>query len=101
MGRFGSPLINPEPSQAVRSGGWNTYTVDREATVRLLATILAGQPRLPDAACRERHELFDPVRQDGSPRLQHQEQLRRERAAEVCAGCPARYCCPDVATAAA
>jgi transcription factor WhiB len=69
--------------------------VDREATVRLLAAILAGQPRLPGAACRGRCELFDPIR-GNSPRFQRQKHLRLAEAARVCAGCPVTQRCPDV-----
>ncbi|MGH3824569.1 MAG: hypothetical protein ACRDRA_17305, partial [Pseudonocardiaceae bacterium] len=66
--------------------------------VQLLKVILADQPRLPGAACRGRHELFDPVVGNG-PRFQHREQHRRAEAARVCAGCPERHHCPDVTTA--
>lgn len=62
--------------------------MDRYGTVRLLSAILANQPRLTGAACIGRHELFDPIRGNGDPRFQRQEQIRRVTAARICAGCP-------------
>ncbi|MGH3897571.1 MAG: hypothetical protein ACRDTA_04825 [Pseudonocardiaceae bacterium] len=41
-------------------------TVDRDGTIKLLAVILADLPKLDGAACRGRHELFDPM--SASPR---------------------------------
>ncbi|MGH3857962.1 MAG: WhiB family transcriptional regulator [Pseudonocardiaceae bacterium] len=71
--------------------------VDREGTVRLLAAILTDQPRLPGAACRGRHALFDPIR-GNEPGFQRREQVRRTEAARICAGCPVRTQCRTVAT---
>lgn len=77
----------------------DTEHVDREATARLLSAILANQPRLPGAACIGRHELFDPIRGNGS-RFQHQEQIRRVEAARIRAGCPVIHYCPSVTAVA-
>ncbi|MGH3888769.1 MAG: hypothetical protein ACRDSZ_19790 [Pseudonocardiaceae bacterium] len=46
-------------------------TVDRDGTIKLLAVILADLPKLDGAACRGRHELFDPIRGNGH-RYQHE-----------------------------
>ncbi|MGH3548413.1 MAG: WhiB family transcriptional regulator [Pseudonocardiaceae bacterium] len=75
----------------------NTGAVDREGTVRLLSAILADSPRLPGAACRGRHALFDPIR-GNEPGFQRQEQRRRTDAARLCAGCPVRAQCSKVTT---
>ncbi len=77
----------------------NTATVDPDGTVRLLIAILTGQPQLPGAACRGRHELFDPIRCI-DPQHYRQEQIRRTEAARICAGCPMIHRCPDVTTTA-
>ncbi len=54
--------------------------MDREASIKLLSTILADTVQLPGAACLGKHHLFDPV--SGTSRVhRHQEQQRVARAA--------------------
>ncbi|MGH3522204.1 MAG: hypothetical protein ACRDU4_05100 [Mycobacterium sp.] len=73
--------------------------MDPDGTVRLLSAILTDSPRLPGAACRGRHAMFDPIR-GNEPGFQRREQVRRTEAARVCAGCPVIHRCPDVTTTA-
>ncbi|MGH3685131.1 MAG: hypothetical protein ACRDSM_08770 [Pseudonocardiaceae bacterium] len=74
-------------------------TVDRDGTIKLLAVILADLPKLDGAACRGRHELFDPIRGNGH-RYQHEEHIRLAKAARICSSCPMVQRCPDVTTTA-
>jgi hypothetical protein len=62
--------------------------MDREASIRLLAAILADAPRLEDAACIGKHRMYDPVLGNGH-QYRDQERARLAKAAHVCAGCPA------------
>lgn len=54
--------------------------------IDLLTRILASTPRLEDAACIGRADLFDP-QQDGEPA--EAVTYRHRRAAALCFGCPA------------
>ncbi|MGH3669293.1 MAG: hypothetical protein ACRDSH_01470 [Pseudonocardiaceae bacterium] len=56
----------------------------------LLEAILADLQKLPGAASRGRHELYDEIRGNGD-QYRRQEQIRRTEAAQVCAGCPASH----------
>ncbi len=67
--------------------------------IKLLAVILADQPKLDGAACRGRHALFDPIRCI-DPQHYRREQIRRTEAARICSGCPVIHRCPDVTTTA-
>lgn len=60
--------------------------------VELLAAILAGQPRLTDAACRQHVALFD--------RAADGDQLAAQEATEVCGTCPVAQSCADWLTRA-
>ncbi len=80
-----------------RATAENTADVDPDGTVRLLTAILVDQPKLDGAACRGRHELFDPIRCI-DPQHYRQEQIRRTEAARICSTCPARTRCPTVTT---
>jgi hypothetical protein len=53
--------------------------VDHEASVKLLAAILADLPQLTGAACVGRHQLFDPVLGNGR-RYRDQERVRLAKA---------------------
>jgi hypothetical protein len=70
--------------------------MDREASIKLLSTILADTVRLTGAACIGRHELFDRTPGNGGHQHQRQEQIRRAEAARLCATCPAIRHCPSV-----
>jgi hypothetical protein len=72
--------------------------MDRDGSIKLLSVILADQPRLPGAACRDRRRLFDVIPGNGGRVHRHQEQQREARAAACCGGCPARAKCPTVVT---
>jgi hypothetical protein len=69
-------------------------TMDREASIKLLSTILADTVRLTGAACIGKHQLFDQIPGNGGH--PHQEQIRRAEAARLCARCPAIRHCPSV-----
>jgi hypothetical protein len=66
--------------------------MDREASIKLLAAILADLPQLTGASCIGKHRAFDPIVGNGHL-YQHQEQIRLAEAARLCAGCPARAKC--------
>jgi hypothetical protein len=55
----------------------------------LFAALIAA-PDLPDAACRGRHETFDPPA-EGEPKAAVE--ARHRRAQAVCADCPALTAC--------
>lgn len=63
-----------------------TPTPTEDPTIALLAKILAATPRLEDAACIGRTELFDP-QQDGEEA--QDVTYRHRRAAALCNECPA------------
>lgn len=66
--------------------------MDADSALLLLREILVDLPRLPNAACVGRHQLFDPVLGNGR-QYQRQEQIRLAEAARLCAECPAiRHC---------
>ncbi|ORM38173.1 hypothetical protein [Williamsia sp. 1135] len=58
--------------------------------ITLLGKILADTPRLENAVCLGRSDLFDPARDyEPMPAVSHRHQL----AAALCAGCPALVQC--------
>jgi len=63
-----------------------TATLDPTAVLRLLAAVLDGLPRLPAAACRDQHTLFDPRAEHEAPAVAEQ---RHRQAAALCTRCPA------------
>ncbi|MGH3769027.1 MAG: hypothetical protein ACRDS0_31685 [Pseudonocardiaceae bacterium] len=70
------------------------------AVVALLEAILTDLPKLDGAACRGRHEMFDPIRGNGHL-YQQEERIRfaKDRP-DLRAGCPVIHRCPDVTTTA-
>ncbi|WP_408066415.1 WhiB family transcriptional regulator [[Mycobacterium] nativiensis] len=54
--------------------------IDHEGAVRLLIAALADVPYLPDAACRQRAELFD--------RAADGDKLAADQAVAICGRCP-------------
>ena len=69
--------------------------MDPEGTIQLLTEIVPGAPSLPGAACRRRHELFDPATGRRGPEDHEQDQQRFELAAGLCRTCPVRSACPE------
>lgn len=64
--------------------------LDPDGTIRLLAKILTGLPRLADAACTGRGDLFAPAAADEDP---DDLAYRHEAAAGLCRTCPALAPC--------
>jgi hypothetical protein len=73
--------------------------MDREASIKLLSTILADTVRLPGAACIGKHRMYDPI-VENRHRYRDREWARLTKAARVCAGCPVIQRCNTVATMA-
>jgi hypothetical protein len=63
---------------------------DPEGAIRLLASMLAGAPKLSDAACRGRFDLFDDRRGDEDA---EDAETRHAAAAAMCCRCPALDAC--------
>ncbi len=66
--------------------------LDAEGAVRLLASMLARSPRLPDAVCVGRCELFDDRRGDEDIA---DADLRHRQAVQLCHACPCLDGCRD------
>jgi hypothetical protein len=60
--------------------------------IGLLSVILADTPSLPDAACRERPELFNAAADDEDF---DEAQYRHDAAQQACHGCPALQQCRE------
>lgn len=63
---------------------------DPEGAIRLLASMLAGAPKLSDAACIGQHTLFDDRRGDEDA---EDAETRHAAAAATCCRCPALDAC--------
>ncbi|MGV0795954.1 hypothetical protein ABQF26_03235 [Mycolicibacterium elephantis] len=62
--------------------------------IATLAVALGGQPDMPEARCRGRHELFDPPA-EGVARDDPAEVQRRAKARALCHGCPEFWRCRE------
>ncbi|MGF2945835.1 hypothetical protein [Mycobacterium sp. Lab-001] len=63
---------------------------DPEGVVKLLASVLAGAPKLSDAECRGRFDLFDDRRGDEDA---EDAETRHQQAVQLCHACPALDAC--------
>ncbi|MGF2946850.1 hypothetical protein [Mycobacterium sp. Lab-001] len=63
---------------------------DPEGAIRLMASMLAGAPKLSDAGCRGRFDLFDDRRGDEDA---EDAAVRHQQAVQLCHACPALDAC--------